>query len=217
MPLCTIAMLALAGVRPRSTWVHFSVPTFGGNYTRREHFISLSDRSRESGKSGEISGSLESVLQKKKKKINLWSPWLVVDKVLFQDSASFVVAAVSTQSAPSCIPIEMITQLGAHVNVLDFPEVRSRLLDILTTHRQVLALPGEPFGVTDHVTHHIGLKPGTRPVYVPSYRLPHSQCKVAHDLVDGKLAEGIIQELYSPWNSLLFLVPKKDGSCVVRM
>ncbi len=123
-----------------------------------------------------------------------------------------MVAAVSTQSAPSCTSAELATQPGAHVKVLDFSETRSRLLDVLTTHRQALALPGEPLGVTDRVTHCIDLKPGTRPVYVFSYRLPHSQRKVAHDLVNGMLAEGIIHESHSPWNSSLFLVPKKDGS-----
>ncbi len=85
-----------------------------------------------------------------------------------------MVAAVSTQSAPSCTSAELATQLGARVKVLDFPEARSRLLDILTTHRQALPLPGEPLCVTDRVTHRIVLKPGTRPVYVPSYWLTFS-------------------------------------------
>ncbi len=30
--------------------------------------------------------------------------------------------------------------------------------------------------------------------------------------VDELLQEGVIQESHSPWNSPLFLVPKKDGS-----
>ena len=137
--------------------------------------------------------------------------FIVVDGAFFQDPPSLTVAAVSTQSAHAN-PAELYTQLGAHVKELDFPDARPRLLDILMTQRQALALPGEPLGVTDRVTHHIDLKPGTSPVYVPSYRLPHSQRKVAHDLVDDMLAEGIIQESHSPWNSPLFLVPKKDGS-----
>ena len=142
--------------------------------------------------------------------VNLGS-FVVIDQASFQDSPSLV-AAVSTQLASSCDSAELATQLEPHVKVLDFPEAQSRLLDILATHRQALALPGEPLGVTDRVTHRIDLKPGTRPVYVPSYRLPHSQRKIAHDLVDGMLAEDIIQESHSPWNSPLFLVPKKDGS-----
>ena len=135
----------------------------------------------------------------------------VVDRSLFQDSIPFV-AAVSPQAAQPCDSAELATQLGAHVKVLDFPDARSRLIDLLVSHRQTLALPGEPLGVTDLVTHRIDLKPNTRPVYVPSYRLPHSQRKVAHNLVENMLTEGIIQESYSPWNSPMFLVPKKDGS-----
>ena len=136
----------------------------------------------------------------------------VIDGTFFQDPPSLVVAAVSTQPAHASDSAELAIQLGPHVKVLDFPEARPRLLDILATHRQALALPGEPLGVTDRVTHRIDLKPGTRPIYVPSYRLPHSQRKVSSGLVDGMLAENIIQDSHSPWNSPLFLVKKKDGN-----
>lgn len=39
-----------------------------------------------------------------------------------------------------------------------------------------------------------------------------SQRAVVQNLFDGMLKDGIIQESHSPWNSPLFLVPKKDGS-----
>ena len=134
----------------------------------------------------------------------------VIDENSFQ-GAPPLIAAVSDQHA-SCVPADLITQLETHVKVVDYPDERSRLNDLLLTHRPAIALPGEPLGVTDRVQHHIDLKPGTRPTYVPSYRLPHSQRKVADELVAGLLDDGIIQESHSPWNSPLFLVPKKDGS-----
>ncbi len=96
--------------------------------------------------------------------------------------------------------------------VLDFSEARSPLLGNLTTHRQILTLPGEPLGVTDRVAHCIDINPDNRPVNVPSYRLPHSQRKIFNELADGMLAEGIVQESHSQWNSPLFFVPIKNGS-----
>ncbi len=100
-----------------------------------------------------------------------------------------------------------------HVNVLDYPDpdAKPALLKLLAQYRHAIALPGEPLGVTTQVTHHIALQPNTQPTYVPSYQLPHSQKQVVQQKVN-KLFKGVIQESHSPWNSLLFLVPKKDGS-----
>ncbi len=103
-------------------------------------------------------------------------------------------------------------QLRPLVNVVDYPEGKNELLDLLASYRKAVALPGEPLGVTSHVSHHIAMKPDTNPVYIPSYRLPHSQRAVVDGLVKDMLKEGVIQESTSPWSSPLFLVPKRDGS-----
>ena len=135
----------------------------------------------------------------------------VVDETSFQDAAPLI-AAVSTQTPAHSFPSDLASQLETYVRVVDYPNEKPRLNDILQNHRQALALPGEPLGVTDRVQHRIDLKPDTRPIYVPSYRLPHSQRQVAHNLVEGMLKENIIKESHSPWNSPMFLVPKKDGN-----
>ncbi len=44
------------------------------------------------------------------------------------------------------------------------------------------------------------------------YKLPHSQIKLVEELIKGMLDQVVIQESNSPWNSPLFLVPKKDGT-----
>ncbi len=98
-----------------------------------------------------------------------------------------------------------------HVNVLDYPVAKPAFLNILAQHRQANALPGEPLGMTKKVTHHIELQPGAQPSYVHTYWLPHSQRQVVQHKVDELLQE-VMQESHSPWNSQLFLVPKKDGS-----
>ncbi len=62
--------------------------------------------------------------------------FIVLDRSFFQDSPPFV-AAVSSQPANTCDPAELATQLETHVKMLDFADARSRLIDLLVTHRQV--------------------------------------------------------------------------------
>ncbi len=49
-------------------------------------------------------------------------------------------------------------------------------------------------------------------MHIPAYRLPHSQKQIVDEQVTYLLEQGVIQHFRSPWNSPLFLVPKKDGS-----
>ena len=90
--------------------------------------------------------------------------------------------------------------------------MRPALLDLLGKYRDVLALLGEPLGVTDRAVHHVRLKSNTKPVYIPAYLLPHSQRKVVDNIIKEMMEQGVVQESYSPWNSAIFLVPKKDKS-----
>ena len=137
----------------------------------------------------------------------------VCDQLKSHDIPS-VVASVSSHTATpaSQDPADLASELEPYVKATDFPDVNANLLHLLAKHRHALALPSEPLGVTDLISHRIDLKPGTRPVYVPSYRFAHSQKAVAQKHVDEMLNEGVIQESHSPWNSPLFLVKKKDGS-----
>ncbi len=66
--------------------------------------------------------------------------------------------------------------------------------------------------MTDRTAHHVRLKPGAHPVYVAAYRLSHSQRAAVETMVQDMLDQGVIQNSRSPWNSILFLVPKMDKS-----
>ncbi len=101
--------------------------------------------------------------------------------------------------------------LESLVTVADYPELSSSLIQLLKWYRDVFALPGEPLGATDRAEHHIKLKPGTNPIYIPAYRLPHSQRQVVEEQIKEMLEQGVIENSRSPWNSPLFLVPKKNG------
>ncbi len=98
------------------------------------------------------------------------------------------------------------------VTVVDYPEMKHSLLELLERFRDVIALPGESLGETDRTAHHIRLKPGSQPVYVAPYRLPHSQKASVDEMIQDISDQGVIQNTRSPWNSPLFLVPKKDKS-----
>ncbi len=136
----------------------------------------------------------------------------VLDLSSIEQPLPLPVAGVNAQNADVTDFTDVMAHLRPHVNVLDYSEAKPALLNLLAQHRQAITLSGEPLGVTDKVTHHIALQPGDQPSYSPSYRLPHSQRQVVQQKVDKLLQEGVIQESHSPWNSQLFLVPKKGGS-----
>ena len=102
--------------------------------------------------------------------------------------------------------------LSTYVKVSDYPEHTDRLLGLLNEFRQGVALPGEPLGSTQLAKHYIKLKENATPVYIPAYRLPHSQRAGVQAQIKEMLDEGVIEPSHSPWNSPLFLVPKKDST-----
>ncbi len=106
---------------------------------------------------------------------------------------------------------DVMVHLMPHVNILDYIVAKPALLNLLTQHRQAIALPEELLGVMNS-HNHIALQPGVQPSYVPFYRLPQSQTQVVQQKFDELLQERIIQESHSPWNSPLFLVLKEGSS-----
>ena len=85
------------------------------------------------------------------------------------------------------------------------------LLKLLQKHRKTVALPDESLGKTNLIQHKINIEKGTKPIFVPAYRVPHAQKTLAKQYVDKMLKEGIIEPSVSPWNAPLFFVPKKSG------
>ncbi len=122
----------------------------------------------------------------------------VLDLSSIEESLPLPVADVYAQTSDATDLADVIVSLMPHVNVLDYPDAKPALLNLLGQYRQAIALPGEPFGVTTQVIHHIALQPNTQRTYVPSHRLPHSQKQVVQQKVDELLKEGVIQESHSP-------------------
>ncbi len=122
---------------------------------------------------------------------------------------NFSVGAV--YDSPTSSEKSSTASLGSLVKIVDYPEHWPSLLSLLHKYRSVIALPGEPLGATSKVEYLIRLNSGDKPVYIPAYKLPHSQRQVVDEQIDDMLQQGVIQPSKSPWNSLLFLVLKKDA------
>ncbi len=83
-------------------------------------------------------------------------------------------------------------------------------MKFLLLHKPAAALPGDALGKTI-LQCKIKLKPGTQPIYVPAYRLPHSKIATVDKLNAEMLSQDVIKPIDSEWNFPLLLVPKRDG------
>ncbi len=135
------------------------------------------------------------------------------DKQVVREPPQFSQACVaSVDQLPSNSERGQDPTLSLYVSVVDYPELKPSLLKLLGRFREVIAVPGEPLGATSCLEHHIKLKAGTQPIYAPAYQLPHSQRQIVDEHVKDMQTQGITQDSLSPWNSPIFLVPKKDGN-----
>ena len=102
--------------------------------------------------------------------------------------------------------------LDKELSSIDFPNVRNDLLTLLNKFRCTVALTGDKLGRTNVIEHEIVLQEGSKPFFVPNYRLPVGRREVVDDLISDMKEQGVVSESKSPYNSPLLLVPKKDGS-----
>ncbi len=67
------------------------------------------------------------------------------------------------------------SSLDSYVKIAHLTEIKPTLLKVLESHRDAIAILGDPLGGTHCAEHHIKLKPGTNPVYINEFKLPYSQ------------------------------------------
>ncbi len=89
----------------------------------------------------------------------LLATYEVLDLSSFEESLPLPVAGVTAHDADVTDLTGVMAQLKPDINVLDYPATKPALLQLLAKYRQAIALPGEPLGVTNKVTHHIALQP----------------------------------------------------------
>lgn len=77
-------------------------------------------------------------------------------------------------------------------------------------HKEEVAFPCEALHKTYLLKHQIKLKVWTQPVYLPSYKLPHSKLATVDQLITEMLSQDVTEP--SEWSFPLIIVPKSDGS-----
>ena len=58
----------------------------------------------------------------------------------------------------------------------------------------------------------IDLKPDTKPIYIPPYRMAPAELKELKDQLQDLLSKGFIRPSVSPWGAPVLFVKKKDGT-----
>ena len=103
---------------------------------------------------------------------------------------------------------KLVTQLPP----MDHKEGEKILIDLFKDFPEILPSAERPLGTTGILKHRINLKEGAKPVYIPSYKIPHSRREQLKKATTELLEQGIIEPSNSPWSAPMLLVPKQDGS-----
>lgn len=90
-------------------------------------------------------------------------------------------------------------------------EVHDMIDTIANEFHKVFHVPGDEPTFTEAAMHHIPLKPGTKPIFTPQYRIPYMQQRIVEEEIRNLLSQDIVEPSKSAWNSPLLLVPKKPG------
>lgn len=113
--------------------------------------------------------------------------------------------------------IHQLDEIGINENVLKSlysglnREEQSSLEHILNSYEDLIFVEGQILGNTNMIEHEIRTI-DDRPVYTKMYRYPHIHEREICNQIDDMLRQGIITESNSPYNSPLWIVPKKMDS-----
>ena len=107
---------------------------------------------------------------------------------------------------------DRVNKITNELNIVDFPEHREKLVNLLRKYDDIIAVKGDKLGVTNKIFHHIAIPENTKPIYIPSYRVPHSQKEIIEEGVKALEQDGIVEQSNTPWKFPLICVPKRDGT-----
>ncbi len=99
-----------------------------------------------------------------------------------EELPSVYVSTISSQSHDAVA--QRSSSLEPFINVAHYGEIKPTLLLV---HGWAIALPGDPLGVTHCAKYHMKLKPGSNPVYINAYKLPHSQRQLMEELITDRV------------------------------
>lgn len=88
---------------------------------------------------------------------------------------------------------------------------KTKLLDLMYQNQSILLKQNEKLSATSAIKHKI-VTADDSPVYTKSYRYPHHFKKDIEEQIEDMLINGIIQPSNSPYNSPIWVVPKKSDA-----
>lgn len=91
-------------------------------------------------------------------------------------------------------------------------EERGAIDWIIRNFNDVFFIEGDETTFTEASRHFIPLKPGTQPIFTPQYKIPHAHREIIDEHIDKLIADDIVENSVSRWNSPVLLVPKKENS-----
>lgn len=90
-------------------------------------------------------------------------------------------------------------------------EEKNHLKLLLESYEDLFHIEGNNLTFTNKIKHHIRTR-DEEPVYTKSYRYPEIHREEVRKQIDAMLDQGIIRHSYSPWNSPIWIVPKKKDA-----
>lgn len=102
--------------------------------------------------------------------------------------------------------------LMQNINLSHCKEEEIKMMkQIFKQYNNAFQIEGDTFEHTNISKHEINLKPNASPIHIRQFRIPeHHKAEIQKQL-DELEHKGIISKCESPWNSPIFLVPKKDN------
>ena len=101
--------------------------------------------------------------------------------------------------------------LKENTRLLHLPEHYNEIWDIILEFYDIFTLPGDPLPLIDLMQHEIKTH-DENPIHIKQYRYPPIHQEEIKRQIKDMLAKGIIQESDSPYNSPLWIVPKKQDA-----
>lgn len=87
-------------------------------------------------------------------------------------------------------------------------EEKREMTKLLEEYKDIFHFPDQQLTFTNSTKHHIRLK-DEKPVYTKNYRYPFIHKTEVDKQINDMLKQGIIEHSNSPWNSPIWIVPKK--------
>ena len=93
----------------------------------------------------------------------------------------------------------------------DYGDYSECMLSLLMEFSDMIGFKGDKLGITNVLKYKIVLEKGTKPIYIPAYRIPMNIKGEVEKTVQGWESEGVIRKSSSPFNFLHLQCQRKTN------